>query len=651
MKVDREIEEYRQLMQPPSKFEDGFSLSSILGALFIGVLMVPGSMYMNLLAGFGVGPAARWVTIILFIEVAKRAHRSLSNAQIFTFFYIAGAVMAMPFESLLYQQFFVQSATVVGHGMAEMIPPWFAPNDPDVLAQRNLFHVAWLPVLGMTLFQFAISRLDNMVLGYGLFKVASDIERLPFPMAPVGAQGVLALAEDLDQKGRQTNSWRWRMFSIGGAIGLVFGFLYLGIPTLSDALFGRTIQIFPIPFADWTGRTQDVLPAVATGISFEMGGLILGMVLPFYAMVGAFAGLVLTVVMNPLLYRGGLLPTWMPGDGTVETLFKNQVDFYFSFGLGVSLAIAVIGIYSTVQSLRRMREHRGDPQGVMTPPGRGDIPTHIVLWVYLASTVLYIVVCGWLIDWHAGVMVVLVIYGFLYTPFISFVTARLEGIVGQALTIPLAREAGLILSGYKGIAVWFLPLPMNNYGVQTVFYREAELTGTKFTSIWKSELFLVPMIVVISIFFAQFIWSMGEIPSSSYPYTEKMWELQAKNQVLLYSSTADGYSQFREAFKPGLVATGLGSGLGLYGLLSVLGAPTMLLYGAVQGLNQTMPHTVLPMFLGAMLGRFVFERRIGKEWRKLTPVISAGYFCGFGLISLFCIGVKFLTRSVSELPY
>jgi hypothetical protein len=651
MKADREIEDYRQLMTPPSKFEDGFSLSSMLGALFIGILMVPGSMYMNLLAGFGVGPAARWVTIILFIEVAKRAHQSLSNAQIFTFFYIAGAVMAMPFESLLYQQFFVRSAAVVGHGMSEMIPPWFSPNDPDTLASRNFFQLAWLPVLGMILFQFAISRLDNMILGYGLFKVASDIEKLPFPMAPVGAQGVLALAEDLDQKTREINSWRWRMFSIGGAIGLAFGFLYLGVPTLSDALFGRTIQIFPIPFADWTGRTQDVLPAVATGISFEMGGLILGMVLPFYAMVGAFAGLVITFIMNPLLYRGGMLPTWTPGDGTVETLFKNQVDFYFSFGLGVSLAIAALGIFSTVQGLRRIRQHRGDPQGVMTPPGRGDIPTRIVLGVYMGSTLLYIAVCGWLIGWHSGVMTVLFIYGFLYTPFVSFVTARLEGMVGQALTIPLVREAGLILSGYKGIAVWFLPIPMNNYGVQTVFYREAELTGTKFTSIWKSELFLVPLIIVISIFFAQFIWSMGEIPSSSYPYAEKMWELQAKNQVLLYSSTADGYSQFHEAFKPWLVAIGLGSGLGLYGVLSVLGAPVMLLYGAVQGLNQTMPHTLVPMFLGAMLGRFVFERRIGKDWRKFTPVISAGYFCGFGLISLFCIGVKFLTRSVSELPY
>jgi len=96
-KEDKEIESYRSLMVPPREFEGGFSISSLIGAFLIGVLMVPGSMYMGLLAGLGVGSAARWVTIILFIEVARLAHQSLSKAQIFTLFHIAGAVMTMPF--------------------------------------------------------------------------------------------------------------------------------------------------------------------------------------------------------------------------------------------------------------------------------------------------------------------------------------------------------------------------------------------------------------------------------------------------------------------------------------------------------------------------------------------------------------------------
>ena len=55
---DKELEQYRNLMLPPDKFEDGFRWSSLLGAIFIALLMVPGAMYMQLVAGFGVGPAA-----------------------------------------------------------------------------------------------------------------------------------------------------------------------------------------------------------------------------------------------------------------------------------------------------------------------------------------------------------------------------------------------------------------------------------------------------------------------------------------------------------------------------------------------------------------------------------------------------------------
>jgi hypothetical protein len=60
----------------------------------------------------------------------------------------------------------------------------------------------------------------------------------------------------------------------------------------------------------------------------------------------------------------------------------------------------------------------------------------------------YILVSGWLIDWHRGVMLVLLFLGFVYTPLISYVTARLEGMVGQVVEVPFIREASLILSGY-----------------------------------------------------------------------------------------------------------------------------------------------------------------------------------------------------------
>ena len=206
---DAELKEFRSLMEPPSTFDDGFSWAAFLGALFVALLMVPGSIYMTLIAGMSVGPAAQWVTVILFIEVARRANKHLRRAEIFTLFYLAGAIMitaSMAQGSFqgglgaLWSQFFVQSDAARAAGVAQNVPSWVVPGAREVLEQRSLFQTEWLAPIGLIVFTMIIGRVDNMVLGYGLFRLTSDIEKLPFPMAPVGAQGILALSEEQDDE-------------------------------------------------------------------------------------------------------------------------------------------------------------------------------------------------------------------------------------------------------------------------------------------------------------------------------------------------------------------------------------------------------------------------------------------------------------------
>ena len=78
-------------MEVPSTFEEGFTWPSFIGTLFVALVMVPGSIYMSLVAGTGIGGAAQWVTVILFIEVARRANKTLGRAEIYTLFYLAAA--------------------------------------------------------------------------------------------------------------------------------------------------------------------------------------------------------------------------------------------------------------------------------------------------------------------------------------------------------------------------------------------------------------------------------------------------------------------------------------------------------------------------------------------------------------------------------
>lgn len=653
---DKELEEFRRLLEVPNTFEEGFNISSLVGTLFVALIMVPGALYMELVAGTGIGGAAQWVTVLLFVEVAKRANAKLSRAQLFILFYMSGMIMGRSvYGTPLYTQFLVRSDAAISTGVADGIPTWVAPANLDILP-RTFLSKAWLPFLGLFLFREIMSRVDSAVLGYGLFRLTSDVERLPFPMVPVGAQGILAMAEQVEGSAKTSGSnVRWRMFCVGSGIGMIFGLIYMGIPTITGAFFDKPLMIFKIPFADFTTYTDDFLPAVATGMSFDMGNIILGMTLPYYSMVGSFIGLIFTFVMNPILYHHGMMPTWNDGDDTVTTLFANNVDFYFSFQIGVSLAIAIYGIIVAVMTVRRNRDTAAGKHSVedieRISKLRGHVPGKWVCLSYIITCSSYIILSGWLIDWHPGVMAVLFFFGFLYTPLISYVTARLEGLAGQVIEIPFITELAFIMSGYTGVKIWFLPIPKSNYGVQVVNYKQAELLGCKFGSIWKAQFILFPVIIISTVLFSSFIWSLAEIPSTVYPFTMEIWDLNAKNACLLYSSTLGEYSQFSEALGFGRFISGLGSAAVVMGILGWFGAPTMLFFGVVRGLGQTAPHTVIPNFIGALIGKFYFEKKFGREWRKMIPVVSSGFFVGTGLISMLSVGIVFLSKAISTSSY
>src|SRR6185295_1695305 len=125
-----------------------------------------------------------------------------------------------------------------------------------------------------------IFRIDHFGLGYVMFRLTSDVEKLPFPMAPVGAQGVTALADA--SKGEET--WRWRTFSFGAMLGIGFAAVYLALPSITGAFLQEPISIIAFPFKDLTSNTEDFMPAVPVMIALDLGLVISGMVLPFWAM-------------------------------------------------------------------------------------------------------------------------------------------------------------------------------------------------------------------------------------------------------------------------------------------------------------------------------------------------------------------------------
>jgi hypothetical protein len=653
MYEDKELQEYRDLLKTPEHFEEGFDWKTVVGSIFIGFLMMPGSMYLQLVIGTGIGPAARWVTIILFAELAKRSYSELKQQEIFLLYYMAGAALATPFQGLLWSQYLVQSDAARMLGLTEFIPSWVAPGtDSPSLVERTFFHRDWLIPILLLIGTQIIQRIDQFGLGYVFYRITSDVEKLPFPMAPVAALGTMALAESTEDKKK---SWKWRVFSIGGVIGLAFGGIYVLLPTVSGLFLMEPIRLIPIPWVELTGHTEELLPAVATGIQLDLGLVFIGMVLPFWAVIGGLVGLIITIAANPYLYRHGILNRWHPGMLSVDTVFANNFDFYLSFGIGLGLAIALIGIWHVIRSFGKSGAgQRGSMKDLFRPPpGRGDFNFWIAVGIYVFSTSSYVLLCLWLVPnfpWQFFLA-----YGFIYTPIVSYITARMEGIAGQFVSLPLVREASFIAGakyfGYHGIEIWYAPIPIHNYGEATVKFREIELTGTSIRGIIKSEIVVFPVVMVASLLFSQFIWRLAPIPSNAYPYAQELWHLQALNSLLMQTSTLEGNSLFYQALNWIYVLAGMGLGVITYAILVILGLPILLVYGMVRGLGQSTPHGLILEVVGALLGRFFFLRRYGAMWRQYAPVLLAGFSCGMGLTGMFAMGITLILKSLGRLAY
>ena len=662
---DKEIQQFRDLMPVPDRFESGFGLKTIVGAVFLGFLMVPGSIYLSLfMGGAGLNTAARWVTVILFAEVAKRSMTSLRKQEIFVLFYMTGLALGGQLHggvmtSLVWQQALQMSDSLASFGIE--VPWWVAASRESIEANgRTFFTREWaVPILWL-LGGFIIGRIDGFGLGYALFRLTAHGERLPFPMAPVGAMGITALAEEHDKSER----WRWRCFSTGAVLGLAFGAVYIGIPTVSGAFLSTQVELIPIPWLDLTPElsTREHFPATALNLQFDLGAVLVGMVLPFWAVVGGFVGLLITLVLNPILYHEGMLTTWQPEMDLVRTLYSNTIDFYLSFGIGLSLAILVMSLVPLFTALARRKKQRQELDEdersfkealrdvLVRDRARGDLSFFTAVGIYMCSTFLYIYVCTLIVPnfpWPFFLG-----FAFLYTPIMSYVNAKLEGMVGQTVSIPLVREAAFIFSGAQGSEIWFAPIPINDYGGGARQFREMELIGTRVSSLIKTEVIVVPVVIITSLIFSEYIWRMAPIPSEMFPYTHEFWELLILNFGLTATATSEGASPFMDAIKFDVISWGLGAGLVGFVVLGFLNLPTFLIYGAVRGLGQTTPGGLLLEMLGAIIGKIYLERKFGhKKFKSYLAVLIAGYGAGMGLVGMLGVALALIARSTMGTSY
>jgi len=558
-----EVEEYRSLLEPPNRFEEGFTIRTVIGVLFISLIMTPGEMYLGLFTGGGIGAAAQWVTVILFLEVAKRSFTSLRRQEIYLLVYVASALVAREegaFLDLLWRQYFVRSAEAEQFGISRILPWWWSPGPDSVaIAERTFLHRDWLWPIGLLVVGTIMGRIAWFTSGYLLFRLTSDREQLPFPTAPMSALSAMALAEE---SGDERETWKWPVFSIGAIIGAAFGVVYVAVPSVTS-IWGKKIELLPIPFWDLTPYLGNVMKATPLGITLHLGPIFSGLLMPFWAVIGAFSGVMVHTFVSPILYNWGFLPRWELGMDTIRTQIATGIDFWRAFSIGITIAVTIISFYQLFSLGRQKRaELRSQLTGSRTrfpdicqhpdcnhPAqvrgyclkhlGRGDFNMWVCVALFCVAAFYPIFLAKTLFPTLVGtsLLVIFVLMAFVYAPILSFVSARLDGLIGKEVAIPYVDEAIRFLTGFRGVEIWFVPFPARNFGGHAEGFRVVELTGMRFTSLLKAEFLMLPIVFGVSLMYWSFLWRLAPIPSESYPYAQLMWPLKAFDQALYLSST------------------------------------------------------------------------------------------------------------------
>ncbi len=650
-----------QLIPEGLDFEPGFNIKTLWAALFVGFIMLPGAIYLGLVTGQSMAGGAEWVTLILFIEIAKRSFVRLRPQEVIILYWVAGGLVMMggklgtgaelfggPFGGLIWDQYLSRSPQA--DGLHQHIPDWVVPpRGSPALEGRSFLHPDWIKPIALLLTVIVMMKINSLSLGYVLFRITNDIEKLPYPLATVQAGGATALAESSGQR----EGWRWEVFSIGAFIGIVWGLFYVVIPTVSGIFLTETVTILPIPFIDLTVSLKEMLPAGIMGIGTDLGHVMVGFVLPFWIVVGSFAAAFLVnLLINPLLYSFEVLHTWEPGMSAIPTQIANSFDFWLSFTIGGAIVVAAMGFWMVGTTMWKMRGAQREDRETL-PANRGDIPIPVALGIWALSTLGFVVLVWWLVPgfpWWISAL-----FGFVWTPIYSYIGARMIGLTGspQGVSFPYLREGSFYLSGYQGAAVWFAPIPMFNWGYEAAAFKQLELTRTHFGSIFKLAAVTLLIMFVCSFIFWSFIWKLGPIPSSAYPYVQKFWPFHATMQAFWAKSTlAEGGNELiKTIIRWEYVLTGIVGSAGLLGVLSLLKWPVALFYGFIGGVG-AWPHFLLPNFIGAMLGRYYFQQRFGENrWRAYTPILLAGYSCGMGLVGMSSIALALISKAVSSIVF
>jgi hypothetical protein len=620
--------------------KEGFTLRSLLAIIYTGLIIHPAVLWITLTANVPILEAAPYIVLLLFTEFALLWGHPLTKQEstiiFLTSFIAAGEAVAftMPFYSLIYNAYFRRSPLTAAFGtLPYNIPDWFAPPpESKALISRTFMDPSWVIPIGITIITLILLKASEISIALFCRELFVKGERLPFPMAEVTASAAITLSE------REPH--RMNIFSLCAAGAFIYAGILYGVPIISQAALGFSLQPIPIPWVDLNYLLERYMPGASFGFSTDLLTLTLGFMLPFNVAASMFIGsFAIYVVGNYFALQYGLWPGWLPGMNVSDCWTRSMLYIWASPNIGMTIAVALL---PTLRYAKLFARTFASIMKIGVEKKTGEISSRVYLSIFFACTIVGAILSHFLVpDFPIWIFFLLSVVGSFI---ISIVASRVRGLTGLSFNIPYISEILFLSSGYTGVDIWFVPviMPTAVGGYLTQVFKVTELTGTKPASFVKAFVAATFVGVIANFIYTSIYWAIAEIPSAMYPATQIYWPTSVATRLLWVTRSLD-------VFKPDWIATGFIIGAMIFGVAEVFHLPISLV-GLAAGMVSPIPN-MFSIFMGAILGK-ILRRYIGIEWwDKNRAVLIAGFGCGEGIMVGIATGVAIAARAMWALPY
>jgi len=625
----------------PSKVRSGLTSASFLALLYSVLIFQPAMIWLNLAAGTQLGSVG-WISLIIFVELARMLGKRLTRQEATVIFLLSGMGWSMAgapfFIERIYRAYYAQSEIAVLFNLHDKIPPWWASLDRNAWLYRTFLHPSWYTPLLLGVAILLLGEAVNISMGLIMRQIFVKEIKLPFPMQEVSVVGIINVTE---RAGRQ------RDILLFGAIGsMLYTFAIYG-PTFIYEILGYPAGEPPIPWVDFSPGIQRLLPGACFGIATDLLYLVNGFILPFNIVMSIFIGsIAIYLVGNPLLIHLNLTEfakEYFHGMKVAQIMYRSNLYAWAGPMVGVSFAAGIIPLYlrrHAIVDAFKVLSRSEATRDVMSLP--------VLLGVWLAASVASVIIAYSLVP--VGVTYLLIMLGMSIAW--SFVWTLINtyslGVTGVQLSppqtiLPIIKYSYISL-GRAPYDIWFIDpiIGVGGTGWCGSFYI-ADRTSTDIKSYIKTFLIMLPIIFLAGFFYVQNFWKMAPIPSIMFRNTSIFWPIRAVNDSLWITG------KMFHAFDPMWILGAFLLTLGVSAIIHILKLPANIIAIAA-GVGTAIPIAVT-ILLGGIIGKIIQMRMGADWWRENRMTLSAGIAIGSATMLTLLSVITMMSKSLWVMPY